>query len=330
MPKSKLSQADVSIYFATVLAVLSRQLHDVVFPPDSRETPIMRLPALNNCLDLLRAKVLEVVSAVASNRSAKADSPVQEVDDLILEWQHTLSQTIDDGFPNPQGFRSGVDNLILSLRVIAAANTATYPNMLSWWEVATLLLSGETKCRKRKASVTEIRAPDSSYTNAELAQRWKVELKPPCPFDPTSETWRLCNPSRIGELCDVVGVNFDQIIPDADPSRLCYLPADTLPERIRPIWTIVEQGIGNLESMIDLRRTSESTKKKPPSKLRRRGRPPDTDRRSDAKMAEAWMTRSYRTYVDLAAAFNVPVLEVRRALDRNRKRNPKAHRKSLE
>ena len=56
---------------------------------------------------------------------------------------------------------------------------------------------------------------------------------------------------------------------------------------------------------------------------KKRGRPPGkyrTDRKADKKMADAWATRSYKTHEELATALNKPVLDVKHAIDRHRKR----------
>jgi tetratricopeptide (TPR) repeat protein len=53
---------------------------------------------------------------------------------------------------------------------------------------------------------------------------------------------------------------------------------------------------------------------------RKRGRPRDTDEDEDRRISEAWETGSYRTYDELAQAKKIPEREVRRALDRHRKR----------
>jgi hypothetical protein len=70
---------------------------------------------------------------------------------------------------------------------------------------------------------------------------------------------------------------------------------------------------------------SEPTESLTPSNLKARrpgGRPPDTDPKKDFKIAEAWLTRRYATYQDLASALRIPEREVRLAIDRHR------HRKS--
>ena len=55
----------------------------------------------------------------------------------------------------------------------------------------------------------------------------------------------------------------------------------------------------------------------------RRGRKPDTDPKEDKKIADAWESRVYRTYAECESALNLKKGDVKRALDRHRKRNKK-------
>jgi hypothetical protein len=52
----------------------------------------------------------------------------------------------------------------------------------------------------------------------------------------------------------------------------------------------------------------------------RKGRPKDTDARQDRRVFDAWQTRAYRTYAELAREMHLTPKEVERALDRERKR----------
>ena len=73
-----------------------------------------------------------------------------------------------------------------------------------------------------------------------------------------------------------------------------------------------------------------STKPRPKPKPKRRGRKPDTDPKADKRIADAWGTGRHKTYADLAHELGRPLLDVRRAIDRHRKRlkKQKAGRKS--
>ncbi len=57
---------------------------------------------------------------------------------------------------------------------------------------------------------------------------------------------------------------------------------------------------------------------------RRRGRPRDTDLQADRLIFNAWRTRQYKTYADLARELNKSTREVRAAIDRHRKRVERA------
>jgi hypothetical protein len=50
------------------------------------------------------------------------------------------------------------------------------------------------------------------------------------------------------------------------------------------------------------------------------GRPPDSDKRADQQIADAWKTRSYRTYEELGIQLHKSAKEIKSALDRHRKR----------
>jgi hypothetical protein len=60
-------------------------------------------------------------------------------------------------------------------------------------------------------------------------------------------------------------------------------------------------------------------------KLRRksRGRPADTDSQLDKRIFDAWKSRQYKTYEELAATFAMNKREVNQAVDRERKRRKK-------
>lgn len=51
------------------------------------------------------------------------------------------------------------------------------------------------------------------------------------------------------------------------------------------------------------------------------GRRPDTDPVADARIAAAWGTRQYPTYAECARAIGISETELRRAVDRHRKRS---------
>ena len=55
-------------------------------------------------------------------------------------------------------------------------------------------------------------------------------------------------------------------------------------------------------------------------KTRKRGRPPDTDPQEDRRIWEAWSTRRYKTFENLAVEHGKTKDFVRRAVDRHRKR----------
>jgi hypothetical protein len=57
-------------------------------------------------------------------------------------------------------------------------------------------------------------------------------------------------------------------------------------------------------------------------KPKRRGRPPDTDPKADARVSAVWKNGNgcFRTHAELADCLKMPVLQVKRALDRERKR----------
>lgn len=57
------------------------------------------------------------------------------------------------------------------------------------------------------------------------------------------------------------------------------------------------------------------------------GRPIDTDPEEDRRIVEAWNTKTYTTYDDLAAKFKTDRLKVKLAIDRDRKRAGKTPRK---
>jgi hypothetical protein len=52
----------------------------------------------------------------------------------------------------------------------------------------------------------------------------------------------------------------------------------------------------------------------------RRGRKVDTDAKADKRIADAWETRSYKTYEECGTALGKPTKQVKDAIDRNRKR----------
>lgn len=56
---------------------------------------------------------------------------------------------------------------------------------------------------------------------------------------------------------------------------------------------------------------------------KRTGRPPDTDAKRDRRIADAWRTKEYENLDDLARAFGTSKPDVKRALDRDRKRRGK-------
>ena len=53
---------------------------------------------------------------------------------------------------------------------------------------------------------------------------------------------------------------------------------------------------------------------------RKRGRPQDTDEAADKRIDDAWKTDQYPTYANLAAEKGISPLDVKRAIDRHRKR----------
>lgn len=53
---------------------------------------------------------------------------------------------------------------------------------------------------------------------------------------------------------------------------------------------------------------------------RKRGGPRRYDAASDRKVLQAWKSRRYKQYADLAAEFNLKPGDVKRAIDRERKR----------
>jgi hypothetical protein len=57
-----------------------------------------------------------------------------------------------------------------------------------------------------------------------------------------------------------------------------------------------------------------------PAQKSRRGRVPDTDPKADEQIFNSWQSRAYKKHSDLATALNITLKEVRRALDRHRKR----------
>ncbi|MDG3006083.1 hypothetical protein [Paludisphaera mucosa] len=57
----------------------------------------------------------------------------------------------------------------------------------------------------------------------------------------------------------------------------------------------------------------------------RRGRPADTDPNMDKRIFDAWRTGRYSTYGGLAVDFDITVNDVRKAIDRRRKRAGKKH-----
>lgn len=70
----------------------------------------------------------------------------------------------------------------------------------------------------------------------------------------------------------------------------------------------------------------QAREKAPKRGQRQRGRKPTTDPAEDAKIANAWNTGRYRTYVELAREIDVDAESVRRAIDRDRHRRArKAH-----
>ncbi len=62
---------------------------------------------------------------------------------------------------------------------------------------------------------------------------------------------------------------------------------------------------------------AEAASRKPRA---RRGRKPDTDPKADARIAEAWATRQYRTFAELERELKLGKGEGKRAVDRHRKR----------
>lgn len=60
--------------------------------------------------------------------------------------------------------------------------------------------------------------------------------------------------------------------------------------------------------------------KRPGGKLKKRGRPSDTDKQGDRRIAEAWESGQYTSQRQLANDFEMSLGEVKRARDRHRKR----------
>ena len=57
-----------------------------------------------------------------------------------------------------------------------------------------------------------------------------------------------------------------------------------------------------------------------------KGRPVATDFKADQRIADAWKSPQHTTHADVARALNIPVTEVKKALDRHRQREAKAKR----
>jgi hypothetical protein len=55
-------------------------------------------------------------------------------------------------------------------------------------------------------------------------------------------------------------------------------------------------------------------------KPRKRSRPVDTDARADKRVYEAWKSRRYKNYSDLARELKMSERDVKMAIDRHRKR----------
>jgi hypothetical protein len=63
-----------------------------------------------------------------------------------------------------------------------------------------------------------------------------------------------------------------------------------------------------------------STNAVPAGKKSKRGRKADTDSKADQRIAEAWGTKSYRSYAELANEFGISERDVEKAIDRHRHR----------
>ncbi|MEM6484191.1 MAG: hypothetical protein AAF662_04315 [Pseudomonadota bacterium] len=71
-----------------------------------------------------------------------------------------------------------------------------------------------------------------------------------------------------------------------------------------------------------------SVPKRRPKRSVGRPRPTEAQIKADQKVFEAWETRCYRTYAELALMLDKPVEDVNRALDRHRKRVARAQGKA--
>jgi hypothetical protein len=67
-------------------------------------------------------------------------------------------------------------------------------------------------------------------------------------------------------------------------------------------------------------RPDEPAQSDPGLRRRERGRPVDTDRRADQRIYDAWGSCQYRKYHDLAHELHMDPRDVKKAIDRHRKR----------
>jgi hypothetical protein len=86
-----------------------------------------------------------------------------------------------------------------------------------------------------------------------------------------------------------------------------------------------EDGADESKGAGNQRGTGKGTK--PKGKLKRRGRPADTDAKGDKRIFEAWNTGQYKGYADLARELGKTEKEVSLAIDRHRKRLERGERK---
>src|SRR5262249_54435254 len=63
-----------------------------------------------------------------------------------------------------------------------------------------------------------------------------------------------------------------------------------------------------------------SQKAQPSGARRRRGRPADTDEKQDKRIWDAWQSKAHKTYRELASALKIPTMQVKAAIERQRKR----------
>lgn len=118
-------------------------------------------------------------------------------------------------------------------------------------------------------------------------------------------------------------------VDDREGLLLRRIPGDVFTASARTV-EILSQGKESHVAACD--EMASDVSNQPPETRRaggkKRGRRPDTDPKADKSLFEAWKTRRYKTYAELAEEKNATALEVKRAIDRHRKRIGKRRNKS--